>query len=169
VKLKNLLEGDSGCAGTAYIRKKMETAKRRHMYLNSKGISLAEVLVSTFLLSIVLISLTKIYYCAEYQINISRHKIMAINLMQASFESLLSTGYPGISTGDYTLTQDVIIDPGDADGISDDLNGSMAIQLVNLNTNEGYKFIATTNWAEPYGIPDRNMSETVEFLMTNYE
>ena len=149
--------------------RKMEYAQKRPMYLNSKGISLAEVLVSTLLLSMVLISLTKIYYYAEYQINISRHKIMAVNLMQANFESLLSAGYPGINTSNYPLTQAIIIDPGDADGVSDDLNGSMTTILVNFNTDQGYKFIATTTWDEPYGFPNRALSETAEFLLTDYE
>ena len=147
----------------------MKDVKSRHMQLNAKGISLVEVMISALLLSMVLISLTKIYYYAQYQINISRHKTMAINLIQANLEGLLSTGYPGITTGSYPLTQTVIIDPGDVDGVSDDLNGSMTTQLVNLNTNKGYKFIVTTTWDEPYGIPDRTLTETAELLVTNYE
>jgi hypothetical protein len=137
--------------------------------LKAKGISLVEVLISTFLLSLVLISLTKIYYYAEYQINIARHKAMAINLIQANFESLLSTGYPGINAGDYPITTNVTIDPGNLDAASDDLAGTMVTQLVNLNVNQGYKFISTVTWNEAYGGPGRTLTENAELLMTNYE
>ena len=147
----------------------MKDVKSRHMQLNAKGISLVEVMISALLLSMVLISLTKIYYYAQSQINISRPKTLAINLIQANLVGMPSTGYPGTTTGSYPLTQTGSIDSGDVVVVSDHLNGSMTTHIVDLNTNKGYKFIVTTTWDEPYGIPDRTLTETAELLVTNYE
>ena len=136
---------------------------------NEKGISLVEVLVSIFLLALVLTSLTKIYYYANSQINISRHKTMAINLMQANFENLLSLSFLGINTSDYPVISNVTIDPGASAATSDDVTGTMTTQLVNLNTDEGYKFITTTTWDESYGLPGRTLTEVAELLLTDHE
>ncbi len=135
------------------------------MKLNTRGMTLVEALVSTFIIALVFFGLIRLHYFGKYQINISRHKMMAVNLAQAELENLFNTGYGNVITTDYPLTQTVVIDPGLTDSATDDLNGTMTTQLVNLNVNEGYKFIISVVWADYYG----QMTEVTETLLTPYE
>lgn len=141
----------------------------RKRLLNSKGTTLVEILVSVFLLAMVLLGLIRLYYMSAYQINLARHKTMAVNLAQATLEDLISTGYAGIVTASYPSTSTVTIDPGKTDLTTDDLSGTMTTTLSNLNVNEGYKFIITITWNEKYTGTNRSMTEVVECLVTNHE
>ena len=133
---------------------------------NSKGISLIEILFSVFILSVAVVGLTRIYYLSAYQVNLSRHSVMAVNLAQARIEELLNTKYRHLDPEDFPLSQTnedgFVLDPDES------LECGMDTFLYDVGT-AGYIAKVTVWWYEPWGGSGRMASQTLKTLITNYE
>ena len=136
---------------------------------NNRGITLLENLVSVFIISLSLLAIIKVYFFANYQINMSRHRVTAVNLAQATLENIIDAGYDSVIVGNYPISQAVVIDPGKTDAAGDDINGTMQTVLTNFNFDQGYKFTVTMAWNEPIGNDQRALTEAVGTLLTPYE
>ncbi len=131
-----------------------------------RGISLIEVLLSVFILSVAVIGVIRIYYFAAYEINLARHSAMAVNLAQARLEELLNTKYNHLDTADFPISENnedgFVLDP------NENLNCGMDTKLYSIGT-EAYMAVVTVWWQEPFMGAQRDVSQTLRTIITDYE
>ena len=135
--------------------------ERLSVYMK-RGLTLIEVIVSIFIVAFMLIGMMRLYSMGKIQLEIARHKTMAVNLAQAEMERLRNLTYEGIDLTSYPLTQTVKIDTGETTAATDDLNGTMITTISNIA--EGYKIVITIFWTDYYGLID----EVLESTITSY-
>ena len=128
----------------------------------NKGITLIEVIVSIFIVAFMLVGMMRLYSLGGIQAAISRHKTMAVNLVQAEIENIRETTYENISLSNYPVTQTVKIDRGETAAVVDDIDGTMITQISAIS--EGYKIIVTGSWNDYHGV----LSEVLESTITSY-
>jgi prepilin-type N-terminal cleavage/methylation domain-containing protein len=130
--------------------------------MKSRGLTLIEVMVSIFIVAFILVGMMRLYSLGSIQLEIARHKMMAINLAQAEIENLRNSSYEGITLSNYPITQTVKIDTGRTSSINDDINGAMVTDISPIS--EGYKIVVSVSWTDYYGA----MGEVLESTLTSY-
>jgi prepilin-type N-terminal cleavage/methylation domain-containing protein len=130
--------------------------------MKNRGLTLIEVMVSIFIVAFMLVGMVRLYSLGSIQLEIIRHKMMAVNLAQAEIENLREVSYEGITLSNYPLTQTVKIDTGRTSAVNDDINGTMVTQISSIS--EGYKVIVSVSWNDYYGA----INEVLESTVTSY-
>ena len=128
----------------------------------SSGLTILEVIVSVLIAGFVLVGMLHLYSLGAIASNLSRHKLMALNIAQAEVESLINTSYASINLSNYPKVQTVKIDTGKTGNAGDDINGAMTTNISPIT--EGYKVIVTVSWTDYYGA----MNEVLESTITSY-
>lgn len=109
-------------------------------YLNNKGLSLVEVIMSALLLSVVLAALFATYQNANNLLHLSRNKLVALTWAQSLIEHQKADFRP--------VAPDVYTDPSSPNWLSVEKGGS-AVPIVPVNLGSTMQHLkATINWTE---------------------
>ncbi len=127
------------------------------MMIKQKAFSLPEVMLATCLLASVILFFILSYAVGKYAIQLSKERLIAVNLLRQDMETILSTTYVSIDTLDGSQTI----------SISDGLKTYSATKTINVLTIDpaiyGYKEVyIMINWL---GGISRNTTLTEEMVL----